>query len=71
MTSLGIDIVTASSAVVSAMSNVGPALGDVGPTDNYAALPSTGKWILTFCMLIGRLEIYTVIILFVPHFWKK
>jgi trk system potassium uptake protein TrkH len=71
MTAMGIDIVTASSAVVSAMANVGPALGDVGPTDNYAALPGAGKWILTFCMLIGRLEIYTVIILFVPHFWKK
>jgi trk system potassium uptake protein TrkH len=71
MTALGIDIVTSSSAVVSAMANVGPALGDVGPTDNYAALPGAAKWILTFCMLIGRLEIYTVIILFVPHFWKK
>lgn len=71
MTSMGIDIVTASSAVVSAMANVGPALGDVGPTENYAGLPGAGKWILIFCMLIGRLEIYTVIILFVPHFWKK
>lgn len=71
MSALGIDIVTSASSVVSALSNVGPALGDVGPTDNYASLPLSGKWILTFCMLAGRLEIYTVIILFVPLFWKK
>jgi trk system potassium uptake protein TrkH len=71
MTALGVDMVTSASTVVSAMSNVGPALGDAGPTDNYSSLPMAGKWILAFCMLAGRLEIYTVIILFVPRFWKK
>ncbi len=71
MTALGIDIVTSSSAVISAMANVGPALGEVGPTDNYSGIPTAGKWVLMLCMLIGRLEIYTVIILFVPHFWRK
>jgi trk system potassium uptake protein TrkH len=71
LAALGLDMITASSAVISAMSNVGPALGEVGPTDNYDALPAAGKWILMFCMLLGRLEIYTVVILFVPHFWKK
>jgi trk system potassium uptake protein TrkH len=71
MTAMGIDIVTSSSAVISAMANVGPALGEVGPTENYAGIPMAGKWILIFCMLIGRLEIYTVVVLFVPHFWKK
>ncbi len=68
---LGLDIITALSSVMSAVCNVGPALGETGPTDNYASIPGIAKWILTLCMLIGRLEIYTVIILFAPHFWKK
>ncbi len=71
MTLLGVDIITAASTVVSALCNVGPALGGAGPAENYAALPHPAKWVLTFCMLVGRLEVYTVIILFVPHFWKK
>ncbi|GAB4389883.1 MAG: TrkH family potassium uptake protein [Thermodesulfovibrionales bacterium] len=71
MTALGLDMVTASSTVLSAMSNVGPALGEAGPAENYSGIPAAGKWILVFCMLAGRLEIYTVIILFVPRFWKK
>lgn len=71
LTALDIDIVTATSAVISAQCNVGPALGDVGPAENYASLPSAAKWILSFCMLTGRLEVYTVLILFVPNFWKK
>jgi trk system potassium uptake protein TrkH len=71
MTALDIDIITSSSAVISAMANVGPALGEVGPTDNYSDIPAAGKWVLIFCMLMGRLEIYTVVIFFVPHFWQK
>jgi trk system potassium uptake protein TrkH len=71
MTALGVDIVTAFSTVLSATSNVGPALGDAGPGENYRGIPLAGKWILIFCMLAGRLEIYTVVILFVPRFWKK
>lgn len=71
MTALGIDIITSASTVISAMSNVGPALGEAGPTDNYSTIPMAGKWILIFCMLVGRLEIYTVVIFFVPHFWRK
>lgn len=71
MSALGTDIVTSASTVISAMSNVGPALGDAGPADNYSSLPMPGKWILAACMLIGRLEIYTVIVLFMPMFWKK
>jgi trk system potassium uptake protein TrkH len=43
----------------------------VGPHDNYAHLPLAGKWILTLCMLLGRLEVYTIIILFVPAFWRR
>ncbi|GBE05766.1 MAG TPA: TrkH family potassium uptake protein [Nitrospirae bacterium] len=71
MSALGMDVITSASTVFSAMANVGPALGAAGPTDNYASIPTAGKWVLIFCMLIGRLEIYTVVILFVPHFWKK
>ncbi len=71
ITAAGIDIITSSTTVISAMCNVGPAFGLAGPTENYASIPFTGKWILIFCMLTGRLEVYTVIILLVPHFWKK
>jgi len=46
-------------------------LGEVGPVDNYAAIPALGKWVLSFCMLLGRLEIYTVLVLFLPEFWRK
>lgn len=71
MTALGVDIITSASTVLSATSNVGPALGDAGPADNYSRLPDAGKWVLMFCMLAGRLEIYTVVILLVPRFWRK
>ncbi|KPK35487.1 MAG: potassium transporter [Nitrospira bacterium SG8_35_1] len=71
MTALGVDIITSASTVISAMANVGPALGDAGPAENYSTIPAAGKWVLAFCMLTGRLEIYTVILLFVPRFWKK
>ncbi len=71
MAATGQDIITSTTTVISAMCNVGPAFGIAGPTENYANIPVAGKWILIFCMLTGRLEIYTVLILFIPHFWKK
>jgi trk system potassium uptake protein TrkH len=71
MAAIGEDIVTSTTTVISAMCNVGPALGTAGPAENYASIPVIGKWILIFCMLTGRLEVYTVLILLVPHFWKK
>jgi len=71
LTAMGVDLITASTTVLSATSNVGPALGETGPTDNYTAIPAAGKWVLIFCMLAGRLEIYTVVVLLVPIFWKK
>lgn len=71
MAATGQDIITSTTTVISAMCNVGPAFGVAGPTENYASIPFIGKWILIFCMLIGRLEIYTVLILLIPHFWKK
>lgn len=71
LTATGLDLVTSFSAAVAAMSNVGPGLGSVGPTANYAHLTDFAKWILGACMLLGRLEIYTVFVLFSSSFWKK
>ncbi|MBF0229148.1 MAG: TrkH family potassium uptake protein [Desulfamplus sp.] len=68
---MGLDLVTSFSAVATCIGNVGPGFGAVGPIDNFASIPVAGKWLLSWCMLIGRLEIYTMIILFVPEFWKK
>jgi trk system potassium uptake protein TrkH len=71
LAALGVDVLTSFAAVLACIGNIGPGLGQVGPADNYAQLPWLGKWVLTFCMLLGRLEIYTVIILLVPEFWRK
>lgn len=67
----GIDSTTAVGAVASSLGNVGPAIGSVGPADTYAHLPGTIKVILSFLMLIGRLELFTVILVFMPFFWQK
>ena len=71
MALLGLDIITAFVSVAATINNIGPGLGVVGPMDNYTSIPIIGKWILIFCMLIGRLELYTVIVLLVPEFWKR
>ncbi len=71
MAALGVDLVTALSSVAACIGNVGPGLADVGPTANYYFIPDAGKWLLLFNMLAGRLEIYTVLILFSPHFWRR
>lgn len=71
MSALGLDILSAAASVAATLGNVGPALGLVGPTHNYAFIPDLGKITLIFCMLLGRLEIYTVLILVIPEFWKK
>ena len=67
-----LDFLTAISAAASAISNVGPGLGStIGPTGNYASIPNEAKWILSITMLIGRLEILTVLVLLSSSFWKK
>ncbi|HNY92844.1 MAG TPA: TrkH family potassium uptake protein, partial [bacterium] len=71
MALLGVDVVTAFSSVAATLGNIGPGLNLVGPIDHYGHLPAAGKWLLSFCMLAGRLELYTVFILFIPDFWKK
>ncbi|MEO1657370.1 MAG: TrkH family potassium uptake protein [Pseudomonadota bacterium] len=67
-----LDPVTALSAAGSAIANVGPGLGDiVGPAGNYGSLPAGAKWLLSVTMLLGRLELFTVLVLFVPSFWVR
>jgi len=71
MAALGLDMITAASSVAATLGNIGPGLGGVGPIANYSEIPLLGKWVLNLCMLLGRLEIYTVIILFMPEVWRK
>jgi trk system potassium uptake protein TrkH len=67
----GYDLLTSLTAALTAIGNVGPGLGEVGPTDNFAHLPAQAKLALSFCMIAGRLEIFTVLVLFEPHFWRR
>jgi len=67
----GVDFVTALGAVAATIGNIGPGFGMVGPVENFAQIPYWGKWLLSWCMLLGRLEIYTLIIVVVPEFWRK
>ncbi|MDG3086734.1 TrkH family potassium uptake protein [Vibrio hannami] len=72
LAAMGLDPVTSISGAVTAVANVGPGMGEViGPTGNFATLPDTAKWILSFGMLMGRLEILTILVLFFPPFWKS
>jgi len=70
LAALGMDLMTSLGAVAACIGNIGPGFGSVGPAENFAHLPAAGKWLLSWCMLAGRLEIYTIIILFAPEFWK-
>jgi trk system potassium uptake protein TrkH len=70
LAAMGMDLLTSLGAVASCLGNIGPGFGTVGPAENFAHLPAAAKWVLAWCMLLGRLEIYTVIILVVPEFWK-
>ena len=68
---LGLDFISAIGGAASSLGNVGPAFGDLNPVSNYDSLPVMGKWWCGFLMLAGRLELFTVLILFNPYFWKK
>jgi trk system potassium uptake protein TrkH len=68
---LGQDLVTSFSASIACLGNIGPGLGSVGPAAHYADLPILGKWLLSLAMIVGRLEVYTVLILFLPEFWRR
>lgn len=71
LAAFGIEVLTAITAVAACMFNIGPGLGGVGPADNYGHLPLAVKWVLTACMIAGRLEFYTLLVIFTPAFWKK
>lgn len=68
---LGLDFKTALGGAASTLGNIGPALGDLGPVNNYGSLPDAAKWWASFLMLIGRLELFTVLILLTPFFWRN
>ena len=68
----GLDFITAISGAATSISNVGPGLGSViGPNGNFSSLPDISKWILTFGMILGRLELFAILVLFLPSFWRN
>ncbi len=71
LSTIGIDFMEAIGCSVSALGNMGPALGSYGPSGTWNSMPDAGKWLMSFLMLLGRLEIFTVILLFTPNFWKR
>lgn len=71
LTSMGIDFETSLGAAAASISNVGPGIGKVGPSYDYAWMPASAKYLLGLIMIIGRLEIFSVLILFVPYFWRN
>ena len=68
---MGYDLPSSFGAVAATLGNIGPGIGDFGPAENYSHLPVFGKWFLSFLMLIGRLELFTVLVLLTPGFWKN
>jgi trk system potassium uptake protein TrkH len=71
MLASGLDLVTAASAVVASVNNLGPGLGSVGPAGNFKGLTDFQTWVCTIAMLMGRLELLSILVLFTPQFWKK
>jgi trk system potassium uptake protein len=71
MTALGLDLISGTTASISALNSIGPGLGAVGASENFDAVPDVGLYVLSFAMLLGRLEIYTVLVLFTRHFWRR
>ena len=70
MGAMGLDPVTAASSVISTLNIIGPGIGEVGATESFAAVPQGGLWFLSLLMLIGRLEVFTVLVLLLPAFWR-
>jgi trk system potassium uptake protein TrkH len=69
--SAGYDVMTCISAALTSIGNVGPGLSAIGPSDHFAHFPSYVKMVLAFAMIAGRLEIFTVLVLFFPRFWRR
>jgi trk system potassium uptake protein TrkH len=71
MSLLGLDFESSIGSVAASLGNIGPGFGSVGPVCNFSHIPDFGKWVLAFLMLLGRLELFTVLILFSPSFWRR
>jgi len=71
MAMIGLDFMSAVGSVAATLGNIGPGIGSVGPVDNFAHIPPEGKLFLSFLMLMGRLELFTILILFMPYFWRN
>ena len=71
MSIIGLDFLSAMGATATSLGNVGPGISSVGPTSNFANVPDIGKWFLSFLMLLGRLELFTILVIFAPAFWQK
>jgi trk system potassium uptake protein TrkH len=72
LTAMGLDFLTAVSSAATALGNVGPGLGEiVGPAGNFSTLPAAAKWVMSLAMMLGRLELFTVLVLLRPEFWRS
>lgn len=71
MLAMGVGFEESIGCVISSMGNIGPGLGEMGPAYSWNALPGASKWLLSFLMLLGRLELFTILLLFTPDFWKR
>ena len=71
LTASGLDFISSLSAIIACINNVGPGLGVVGPGSNFSVLTDFQTWVCTLAMLAGRLEIFTLLIIFTPHFWRR
>jgi trk system potassium uptake protein TrkH len=68
---MGVDMLTSMGAAVACLGNIGPGFGEVGPVSNFAGIPGAGKVLLALAMLLGRLELYTVLVIITPPFWRR
>ena len=66
-----VDYLTAISSIIATLMNIGPGFGMIGPSENYAFLSDATKWFLSWNMLVGRLEMFSALVIFFPAFWKK
>ena len=71
MSLMGIDFMTAIGSVAATLGNVGPGIGEVGPSSTYNSMPEAGKWFLSLLMFIGRLELFTFLMIITPIFWRS
>ena len=71
LTLYGVDVLTAFTAALSCLCNIGPGLGEIGPTENFSSIPTPGIWVLSLCMIMGRLEVFSLLILFMPQTWRR